>query len=586
MSDVLARPAQPNQSSRNTLAVPTKPHGCAKAHPTTRCNTMQPQSELEHRPEASTSWFLERWLQSPNSKRKGSEMATPPPSHGRALSPTKRRRTDGWASEDGAGLVDPEKTPTTQSAVSNAPSLSGTALTLTTRPELRLRASGSASVNVQSDARSGITGASGSTAQRSRSRSTSPAKTTTALSNLNKPVRFPAMAENAGTQLPADVRGLYKRIRNIVVHHEEFMPLSIKDDIDSAAGCRHRKTWFYRDGGMPEADTRLMDRDVAKAAADNIHNHDKDDKNDDNEDNDDDYDYDDDDRPPGLSYLERREQRQPSPRMAALAELDMLVDLIAAANNCRVLGRHEATWNMEVHYPLFRLALDRPDCAHVLVEAVTHASIATPFLPSWKPAVDGTEIRGETADSKRLDFVLALFVDPGVPREQHGWPGRQRETDPTLGEAIRTAVAGMPLSLGVNQLAYAPLRYSPIAVGLESKTGMSNLEEGRRQLGVCTAAWHRRMHALMAERPHMTGKKIVTLPLVLIVEHEWRLSFAVDAGDAIDIITDMYIGDTRTIAGMYMIVAVLRELARWIAGSFREWMRTLFVPASTPGTRD
>ena len=89
------------------------------------------------------------------------------------------------------------------------------------------------------------------------------------------------------------------------------------------------------------------------------------------------------------------------------------------------------------------------------------------------------------------------------------------------------------MSVGVNQLAYAPLRYSPIAVGVETKTGMSSLEEGRRQLGVCTAAWHRRIHALMAQKAYMRGEKIVMLPLLLIVEHEWRLSFAIDAGDAI-----------------------------------------------------
>jgi hypothetical protein len=227
-----------------------------------------------------------------------------------------------------------------------------------------------------------------------------------------------------------------------------------------------------------------------------------------------------------------RHTQSDNPHMAALAELDLLVDLIAAGNSCRVLGRHEATWNMEVHNPLFRLALDRPDCSHVLVEPVTHASIAPPFLPLWRPALGGTEARCETVDSKRLDFVLALFVDPGFPREQHGWPGRQQEADSALGEAIREAVASMPMSLGVNQhqLAYAPLRHSPIAVRVESKTGMSNLEKGRRRLGVCTAAWHRRMHASSA---HMRGKKIVTLPLLLIVEHEWRLSFAVDAGDAI-----------------------------------------------------
>ena len=106
--------------------------------------------------------------------------------------------------------------------------------------------------------------ASSGTAQRSRSRSTSPAKTTTALRNLDKPVRFPAMADNAVAQLPADVRGLYKHVRNTVVHHEAFMPLSIRDDIDSAAGFRHRKAWFYHDAGMPEVDTRPLDSDAAQ----------------------------------------------------------------------------------------------------------------------------------------------------------------------------------------------------------------------------------------------------------------------------------------------------------------------------------
>ena len=541
--------AKPNQSSHNTSSGQAAITNPARLRQNT--STMQSQLELDDRSgsqlEFGASWFIEQWLQGTTSpgpncnaiarrRRKRGEMATPPPSHGRALSPAKRRRTDGWTSEDGDGFADPEKTRTAKSVVSNAPSLSGTALTLTRRPDLRPKPSGSvasSSVSEASAAKSGTSGASGGTAQRSRSRSTSPAKTTTALSNLDKPVRFPAMAENAVTQLPADVRGLYKHVRNIVVHHESFMPLSIREDIDSAAGCRHRKTWFYHDAGMPEVDTRPLGSDAAQDATDNEHNDDNDSDHDDDNDNDNDNDDDDDDdEPPGPSYSERRQRRQPSPRMAALAELDLLVDLIAAANSCRVLGRHEATWNMEVHNPLFRLALDRPDCAHVLVEAVTHTSIAPPFLPPWKPALDGTEAR-ETVDSKRLDFVLALFVDPGFPREQHGWPGRQRETDSTLAQAIREAVASMPMSVGVNQLAYAPLRYSPIAVGVETKTGMSNLEEGRRQLGVCTAAWHRRIQALMAQKTHMKGKKIVTLPLLLIVEHEWRLSFAIDAGDAI-----------------------------------------------------
>ena len=42
----------------------------------------------------------------------------------------------------------------------------------------------------------------------------------------------------------------------------------------------------------------------------------------------------------------------------------------------------------------------------------------------------------------------------------------------------------------------------------------------------------------------------------------------------------MYVGDTKTIAGLYMITAVLRQLAGWMAGNFRKWLSLLFAPAS------
>jgi hypothetical protein len=251
---------------------------------------MQSQLELNDRSGSQlvgASWLIEQWLQDttppdPNCNAID-ETATPSASHGQALPPAKRRRTDGWTTENDAGSGDLKKTCTAKSVVSEAPSLSGTALTPTTRPDLKPKRSGpvasSLSVGEPSVARSVTSGTSGSTAQRSKSRSTGPVKTTTALSidsNLDKPVRFLAMAENAVAQLPADVRGLYKRVRNIVVHHEAFMPLSIREDIDSAAGCRHRETWFYHDAGMLElSDTRRLDSEAAGDATDNDHGDDK-----------------------------------------------------------------------------------------------------------------------------------------------------------------------------------------------------------------------------------------------------------------------------------------------------------------------
>lgn len=152
------------------------------------------------------------------------------------------------------------------------------------------------------------------------------------------------------------------------------------------------------------------------------------------------------------------------------------------------------------------------------------------------------------------------------------------EADTLLAGAIREAAASMPVSIGVNHFSYPPLRLSPIAVVVETKTGNTSNLEGRRQLSVCRAAWHQRMATLIAQRPWMKDNGIVTLPLLLILEHEWRLSFAVDTGQSIKIFTDWAIGDTRTIAGTYMIVAVLRTIATWIRGPFSDWMRLLFLP--------
>lgn len=420
-----------------------------------------------------------------------------------------------------------------------------------------------------------------------RSRSSSPVKTTAALGNLRKPVRFPALAENATPSLPVDVRKLYKCIKNITFHHEAYMPLSVRDDIDRAANCRHRMSSFFDDSIHPTPDLpgqsplQLLvggDEPVSSRQSAPI--------NATGQTGEGDIDGDDDSLPPGPSYAQQRRNRQPNHRDAALAELDTLVDLIAAANECRVLGRHESTWNLQVHYPLFQLAFRPAESAHVLVEPVTHAAIAPSFLPPWNTPQEGFDTLSETVDSKKLDFVLALFVDPAPSSPEEGWwPGRHAEADRLLAAAIRDAVSVMSIAIGVNHFSYPPLRLSPIAAMVETKTGNgSNFEEGRRQLGVCVAAWHQRITTLMASRPWMKDQRIVTLPLLLILEHEWRLSFAVDTGQTIDIYTDMLIGNTSTVSGIYTIVAVLRTIAAWIRGPFSDWMRLLFLGAEPAHT--
>lgn len=57
------------------------------------------------------------------------------------------------------------------------------------------------------------------------------------------------------------------------------------------------------------------------------------------------------------------------------------------------------------------------------------------------------------------------------------------------------------------------------------------------------------------------SKSVVSLPLLLVVDHKWRLLFACNRGFHIDILSSLRIRDTESIRGIYRIIAVLRAIA-------------------------
>jgi hypothetical protein len=76
-------------------------------------------------------------------------------------------------------------------------------------------------------------------------------------------------------------------------------------------------------------------------------------------------------------------------------------------------------------------------------------------------------------------------------------------------------------------------------------------------------------------------RTIVTLPLLLSVEQNWKLFFACDRGDHLEVVGEMSVGDTNTLIGLYTIVAVVRELANWVDSTFRNWIiDTLDLPGA------
>jgi len=68
----------------------------------------------------------------------------------------------------------------------------------------------------------------------------------------------------------------------------------------------------------------------------------------------------------------------------------------------------------------------------------------------------------------------------------------------------------------INQTEYHPLQRFPIALSIETKVAGASPEEGKMQLAIWTAAWHKRM----AQLDFGNGMSLPTLPLILTHDHK------------------------------------------------------------------
>ncbi|KAF4974224.1 hypothetical protein FZEAL_8862 [Fusarium zealandicum] len=238
-------------------------------------------------------------------------------------------------------------------------------------------------------------------------------------------------------------------------------------------------------------------------------------------------------------------------------ELVALRRIEEGAKTCQAEEASEAAWNLEVHAPLLKLALG--PFSSLRRDLLTAARISKPFIPEMQAA-------------SKYDYTRAKMVDLGI----------RVHPSLSISERIRDALIGLPENQRcVNQTTYGPVRNDPIALVIETKISVGELEEARLQLGIWIAAWHQRIHALIeASSARAAAIPIITLPLIITMEHEWRLLFACDRGDSIEIIEDIAIGDTRGLIGLYTILATLRTLASWMQEEYLNWIKRLFNPVA------
>ncbi|KAH6972002.1 hypothetical protein EDB80DRAFT_361647 [Ilyonectria destructans] len=460
-------------------------------------------------------------------------MTTPPPStfsnQRRDTSPTKRQR---FESDDGdnreIGWVEEGDDQTPRSDVTRR-------LPNTDAPPIPFRGFGvpsitpSQSPSLVSGSSNQSPSAAGSERSHVRSRRTkSPVKSANSLWALDLPVIYTPMGDDAVQMLPGDVKHLFKSIEEITMDHVEVIPSDVRKDVEAIIPRAARKNdWF---------------RNIQKAPA--VHQ-----------------------QTPEDETPYPRSRKPQSTLDMALHELDLLRDIGNKAKNCEVRACAEVTWNMLVHQPLFEHAL----AGHATVQA--EPSLTAKIMAPFSPATSGRG-GGSVIENKMVDFCFALWLNEGKPRQLEG-DDKASSTDARLISAIADQVwAQPPDAQSVNQTSYPPLQFAPIACNIETKISTAQ-QAGQLQLSVWTAAWYQRIIKLVPDGVAQHG--IVTLPLLHIVGHDWRLSFACWQRDRIEIVGELALGDTRTLLGLYTLVAVVRKIGDWIATDYRRWIERVFL---------
>lgn len=83
----------------------------------------------------------------------------------------------------------------------------------------------------------------------------------------------------------------------------------------------------------------------------------------------------------------------------------------------------------------------------------------------------------------------------------------------------------------LNHTDYSGVRYRPIAVSIETKAAYAGDAEATLQL----STWAKAQMLYLRQLLYKAGKssaQIITLPLVLVVGHEWRVYFIEDRGES------------------------------------------------------
>ncbi|KAI1430894.1 hypothetical protein GGR50DRAFT_682488 [Xylaria sp. CBS 124048] len=273
----------------------------------------------------------------------------------------------------------------------------------------------------------------------------------------------------------------------------------------------------------------------------------------------------------------------------AKIELLLLEDVQQEASLSELYARQECGWMTNVYAPLLRHVYE----GDVRAEAIMTATIELDSIPLIKTTRDGPgtlsiAISDESSISlaqsrsniKLIDYVLVVDLPKDCPLEK------------SIHDLImKDAGNGRP---HVNQTGYLSIHESLIAASIVAEQTSSGVDP-LIQLGIWIAAWEKRMRSLRDKvyvtktagllgkplhqeiRKYEAGKRLITVPLIIITGDDWKMYFASFNEVNITLHGPLFIGYTGTILQVYALVASLRAIAVWIRTEFKPAMEAWFM---------
>ena len=224
-----------------------------------------------------------------------------------------------------------------------------------------------------------------------------------------------------------------------------------------------------------------------------------------------------------------------------------------ATTECIERGYPQSAWNSEVHSKVLRLALEGYwKEKEVWYTDITVARISNKLLVPWNAGCAPMQ-------SKLVDY--AMIIDPSL--DFAGDPSQ------SLHHRIIAKLRMEGTSASINQTEAGWVRFKPIAVNIETKKGAVAEDEVHVRLGTWLTAQYCRLRQLM---PDKAVTKLPSFPVLFVQGQRWLLMIASPQdNDRIDLIKELYLGETGSIAGAYQVDAAINRTAQWAYKSYRSW---------------